>query len=981
MHGCTAGCSDRLRTPLALSLQRGTTIIRCTHSKYYEDVKRRRAPAPPLPGDSRHGGLWGPGRHPQKWAACKNATSQRHTKACGVTDRVGGKPEADSEPLATLKENTGETPGLPYQPTGETENQYSPGPESEKGNEDGAAAFELPEAPPSPKIMMDWGQTGPCLEAQETSPGDELRPANYLTDDAVVRGYIGIAHALLRHFEEALAARQRLTAGSLECAETVCKALNEIQDPNPRLQLLAQRIATAIGLLHRRKALEDKDAAERGVLYAEVEFPYPRIDTSSWASVPRGDASPLYILRPSDVDGRGVLPLSPGSHPRTQENEMEKRGPPECCTGFPFQTVQCGERQERRIAGPPTPKVVPAQDTTRDLETETKGSHQLAPAHIGECAGENDRRRTSMEDTAIAAPAGKRGDTCLQSNGYLPVSRLKEGMASKPPTGTSSLFLRAEQLRKFSSTEACRLDRPYSTLESTGKPATDSPVLSSSNGRPRGPQSTDGLPGTQLAGPHVGSMSSSATQSHRALFTAFTFRESEGNHVRPLVLSDTHVLADKGSPQWKDDPNRASAAEALALIRCATDLIVSGEGPEFVEKQFFRYFRLDSYQGVDRPLIPEGMAPAKGKYLLLRYAIARVEAEYGDEPAARDTHLYLRDLRRMEEIVVEAAHAQGRTVIEPHGGNEGQEFQRPQSVHSLPERSPEERMERHLPLTILNLPSSATQQDAGQPRRESSPPVHSLVYSEDCNRRSRELECVQPMPLKNEISSRSTSSANPSSPQLNTISLPNPLPSLGGSGQSFEKLATAELSENSTEEVRQPSRASSSSSVPAIIKPGSGLPDVPAAADGSEGEKSSSRSSSRQVSLPTPTLARTPSSSSLAQSTALSGLVAMRRDSSSFDKVFGKSPPSAAGSRSRLLMPNGSFDSVLGEKGFKLSSRSVVRDSVSGEVTSVVFEAPKNTSGQSVLDTATSAALKDITAPRSPSLANPAFDANGESSP
>lgn len=114
----------------------------------------------------------------------------------------------------------------------------------------------------------------------------------------------------------------------------------------------------------------------------------------------------------------------------------------------------------------------------------------------------------------------------------------------------------------------------------------------------------------------------------------------------------------------------ASAAEALALIRCATDLIVSGEGPGFVEKQFFRYFGPESHQS-ERPRIPEGMTPAQGKYLLLRYAIARVEAEYGEAPTARETHLYLRDLRRMEQIVVDAAPPQILTISESPCRSEG----------------------------------------------------------------------------------------------------------------------------------------------------------------------------------------------------------------------------------------------------------------------------------------------------------------------
>ncbi|CDJ35980.1 uncharacterized protein EMH_0049030 [Eimeria mitis] len=977
MPSGTAGSSERLRTPLALSLQRGTTIIRCTPpkafvepkaedqrcSKYYDDVRRRRDPAPPLPGDSRHDGLWGPARHQQRAVPWRDPAPLRQTKAFGLAGMIGGTPREDSQPPATVEERKREASRMPSRPVSEADSRYSAALDDERGDEDDAANFVSPEPPLSPKVVVDWDKTCSSLDGKEPSA-----PASYSTDEAVLRGYIGIAHALLRHFEEALGTRQRITAGSLECAETVCKALNSIQDSNPRFQLLAQRIATAIDLLHRRKTLEDRDAAERGVIYGEVEFPYSGVEANYWPPVPRVYASPFYIGRSSGVDLR---PASPLSLQHTQEEGMNMWSPPKCCTSFPFQTVQCGTRQQRRIAGPPTPKVAPVRDAAINRETYPETPLQVEPSPQRQCEREVERRSTRMEDTAIAVPSGKRGNFCSQSSGSVVVSGDKEGMTCRPSTGTSSVFLQADQLRKTSATEASSLERPYNTLESTGKPAVVAPVLSSSNARTRSPQSAAGIPRTQLAGPHLGGMTSNANQTHRAGCTGLPFRELEGNlHVRPLVLSETHVLTDKDNSQWKEDPTRASAVEALALIRCAIGLIVSGEGPGFVEKQFFRYFRPDSYQReVDRPLIPEGMTPAQGKYLLLCYAIARVEAEYGADPAARDTHLYLRDLRRMEEIIANPSYPQGKTSIESHDGNEGQESQRPQSAHSLPERSPEERMERHLPLTILTLPSSSRRQVTGEVRREQFPPVHSPMHSEGTNCVSPGPVSEQPMQIKKENSFGSASSATPTSPQLSSISLPKPLPSLGGSGSSFEKLPTADQpTGSSTGQVGHPLRASSSSSLSAVLT--GGLPDVPTATERWESEPSNSSTSSRQVTLPTPTLARATSSATIAQSTAPSGLLELRKNSSSLDKVSERSTPSGGGSRSKLLMPKGSLDSIMvGEEGLKLSTRSVVRDSLSGEVASVVFEPPKNTAGQSLLDTATSAAMKEIALPRSPGLA------------
>lgn len=97
----------------------------------------------------------------------------------------------------------------------------------------------------------------------------------------------------------------------------------------------------------------------------------------------------------------------------------------------------------------------------------------------------------------------------------------------------------------------------------------------------------------------------------------------------------------------------ASVAEALLLVKFAIDLILSGEGPEYVEKQFFKYFRFDNYKAHERPKISEGLTPAQGKYLILRYAIAKIEADYGDTPEAADPNLYLPDLRKMEGIILD----------------------------------------------------------------------------------------------------------------------------------------------------------------------------------------------------------------------------------------------------------------------------------------------------------------------------------------
>lgn len=283
------------------------------------------------------------------------------------------------------------------------------------------------------------------------------------------------------------------------------------------------------------------------------EFPYPGVDKASWAAVSQYSSSPLWMHPSNSVEKRAVLPRATGSLQQMQEETMDLWEQPKCCTSVNFQAMQCRERQQRRIAGPPTPKVVPVHETVKDMGTNREVSLQAASSQS--CSvGEIERGGTSTKDSAIAFPSGKRVDACLQGKrASLAVSEFQQGTTSRPSTG--SLFLQTEQLRKTSEWETCSPERPYSTLQSAGKSTARLPVLCLSNVRTRCPHSSDGLPRTHLVGPHLGGVSSSA--SNRTIRTAIPFRESEGNlNVRPLVLSETHVLADKGSSQWKEDPNR-----------------------------------------------------------------------------------------------------------------------------------------------------------------------------------------------------------------------------------------------------------------------------------------------------------------------------------------------------------------------------------------------------------------------------------------
>lgn len=56
-----------------------------------------------------------------------------------------------------------------------TDSRCSPGREGGRGDEDGVAASSLTESPPSPKVVVDWGQPDPHVDGQESAKGDETR--------------------------------------------------------------------------------------------------------------------------------------------------------------------------------------------------------------------------------------------------------------------------------------------------------------------------------------------------------------------------------------------------------------------------------------------------------------------------------------------------------------------------------------------------------------------------------------------------------------------------------------------------------------------------------------------------------------------------------------------------------------------------------------------------------------------------------------
>lgn len=64
---------------------------------------------------------------------------------------------------------------MPNHPVSEENSLYSSGTGGERGGEDGPAAFALPEALPSPRIVVDWSQEGPYCHGHTPSSDNALR--------------------------------------------------------------------------------------------------------------------------------------------------------------------------------------------------------------------------------------------------------------------------------------------------------------------------------------------------------------------------------------------------------------------------------------------------------------------------------------------------------------------------------------------------------------------------------------------------------------------------------------------------------------------------------------------------------------------------------------------------------------------------------------------------------------------------------------
>lgn len=284
----------------------------------------------------------------------------------------------------------------------------------------------------------------------------------------------------------------------------------------------------------------------------------------------------------------------------------------------------------------------------------------------------------------------------------------------------------------------------------------------------------------------------------------------------------------------------------------------------------------------------------------------------------------------------------------------GGDSQRSQSTHWLPERSPEERMERHLPLSILSLPAVYSRPVGG--------------HSESCSESS--------LPGRAQAH-RGASSSNPRQPTASTAisnngalraaaanegsCLPKPPPILGGYDPTTSDNKPRGISSKDAGHV-----VGAAASVPMPTTPAPPvLPDGHAVQDRAETQQRSSSLSvtaSQQVTPIPRVLPPIPSSNP----GDISGLPAKSRNIISSDKPAMKFVDSRNSSRSRLQGQKAGLDCLsIGDEGFKLSSRNIVRDTVSGAVTTVVFEPSKNVAEQSLLDTATSAALHGISASRS----------------
>ncbi|OEH76668.1 hypothetical protein cyc_07063 [Cyclospora cayetanensis] len=834
----------------------------------------------------------------------------------------------------------------------------------------------------SPRIQEYWARADQNLN--HDSAGDTAKNCSQV-DMTIVRGYIDIAHALLRHFEEALETKQRLTEGSLQCAETVCRALQALKDTNPRLEPLVERIMMATELLHKRKTADEKYAMQHGLPCVD----YPQQDTTDLACPPWAATAPLYVCIQNSANRRHEHHWSPRSINRLDQAGWELREVPcsqdHSAVHSPLRT----RTQPKHSAGPPPLKAAPPNEMLPLAVTELQGT-TVEPRYIS---------RSSMETSDVGSTYGEMNaamavnrhkasaNWCAMDGAVQEVPREGAGIVGLQPSAGTSASPTAQQIfHPQPPRTGCQV-APLRVLDCTRGTCETAVLLPAPELGLQPSQSTMGLPITHLVGPQAGGGGEGTCHSSRTQKASMPFRGTEQDmQFRPRVLSETRLLTDTDSSQKLEDASTASVAEALSFIKYCTDFILSREGLEYVEKKVFRYSKAkEAGRVAARPTIPEGMTSAQGKYILLHHAIEMVEDEYGDSPAAEDPHLYLPDLRRMADIVVGTVSSE-QSNERNQDLTKGKDSQRSHSGHSLPERFPEQRMERHLPLSIFNLPATGHRLEGREGR--ASGQGYLTVQQPEASPIDSGVESWQPVTLPQTHLAESATGSAPTAQRSSDIRLLKPLSSASRtllSSQPF--LGKENMERSSMMGYSQSSRLprGRTSSIPSPLQ---GLSDLSSVSDTQDDEAPHSTSPSP---LPPPSSisSRAPSpSDAFPQPSALSGLLHKRKDDflGSADSLlageagsassavlrkpagYGSGVAKAAGIKGSRAEVGASLNlldpAAMEQDALKLSIRSVVRDSTSGAVASRVFRPPENNTGQAHLDLPTAQGLRSIIASR-----------------
>ncbi|XP_026191970.1 uncharacterized protein LOC34623099 [Cyclospora cayetanensis] len=1038
MRSGTRGAFDSFKAPFVHGLQRGTTVIRCTHAQYYGEVEWRRhhmarGPGAALPGVAQ--------QQMQASTVRRTAPGAKEPQALALTAvTIDSKPEASNE--VEIPERMGwdslkQEPCNCLPPEEDAGKEiYCTSEQVQEPNRHASSSSSAQDVVDSPRIQEYWARADQNLNhdsagdtastdcfrgaLRQTSAGvahglyldssdgnlihDSFNVAVYLVcrihlharignvrdltlfaencsqvDMTIVRGYIDIAHALLRHFEEALETKQRLTEGSLQCAETVCRALQALKDTNPRLEPLVERIMMATELLHKRKTADEKYAMQHGL---------PCVDTTDLACPPWAATAPLYVCIQNSANRRHEHHWSPRSINRLDQAGWELREVPcsqdHSAVHSPLRT----RTQPKHSAGPPPLKAAPPNEMLPLAVTELQGT-TVEPRYIS---------RSSMETSDVGSTDGEMNaamavnrhkasaNWCAMDGAVQEVPREGAGIVGLQPSAGTSASPTAQQIfHPQPPRTGCQV-APLRVLDCTRGTCETAVLLPAPELGLQPSQSTMGLPITHLVGPQAGGGGEGTCHSSRTQKASMPFRGTEQDmQFRPRVLSETRLLTDTDSSQKLEDAS-TSIAEALSFIKYCTDFILSREGLEYVEKKVFRYSKAkEAGRVAARPTIPEGMTSAQGKYILLHHAIEMVEDEYGDSPAAEDPHLYLPDLRRMADIVVGTVSSE-QSNERNQDLTKGKDSQRSHSGHSLPERFPEQRMERHLPLSIFNLPATGHRLEGREGR--ASGQGYLTVQQPEASPIDSGVESWQPVTLPQTHLAESATGSAPTAQRSSDIRLLKPLSSASRtllSSQPF--LGKENMERSSMMGYSQSSRLprGRTSSIPSPLQ---GLSDLSSVSDTQDDEAPHSTSPSP---LPPPSSisSRAPSpSDALPQPSALSGLLHKRKDDflGSADSLlageagsassavlrkpagYGSGVAKAAGIKGSRAEVGASLNlldpAAMEQDALKLSIRSVVRDSTSGAVASRVFRPPENNTGQAHLDLPTAQGLRSIIASR-----------------